>query len=176
MDPKVRLAVLTFHFTNQELIPQNVPWRIQNPPSKKSPTPGVQFIKKTQNVLGDAFARDLEASDFVLVDAWQDSQRKGSRWSYVLRFVFAPRASSSVSEEFQLVADSCNALFGKLLQDALWQIKGFVNPFFSEGKEVKRLATVSLDFAMRTPKDNHQQKPKWNLRIIKGEICVTPVA
>ncbi len=177
MNERVRLLVTTFAFTNRDLIPGFVPQRDRDESPKRSPLPGVEFIAKTRDVVSFDFANDLRVNDFVLVDTWHDAARKGNRWSYLVRFIFAPRNHSHLTEGFKPLALRCGNLFEKFLGENAWQIKGHVNPFISDGKAVEGLAAVSLDFSIRTPLSGASKKtvqPKYSLRIIDGNIVLIP--
>lgn len=180
LDPSLRLLVIGFSFTNEDLLKTFVPYGDRSPRRNKQNT-GREILKKTPNICGDKFPDDLADSGFVLVDAWQRTQIKGKlrRAQHTLRFTFAPSNYSCVSEEFSVIQERCWKLFSDMLKGVTWTVNGYVNPFYLEQKEVPGCATIALGFSMRDPLVNgvgteSKEKPKYSLCILNGTIDLIP--
>ena len=65
LDPNLRLLVIGFSFTNEDLLKPFVPDGDTGPRKNKQNT-GRRILEKTPNICGDQFPDDLAASGFVL--------------------------------------------------------------------------------------------------------------
>jgi len=196
----VRLVMLQFSFSNINLVPKclRVERKTLESPeefiARKSRVPGEQCLDSVENVGGLDFLNDLSDAGYVLVDALAKLQAKDGREYAVVRFIFAEENYVNSSDGFQKTKPLFEKSLRQMFCESMWRVRGFLNPFFSDGKIVNGQYVVSVNFEARKPlidKNGNNliqwQKnecgdrigdapitiePKLFLRLENGDICV----
>lgn len=152
LSDEVRMVVLQLSFTNANALPLWVrdaeAEKVQAAKARKARHTGRLVVSPVERVSLAELARGLEAAGYKLVDAFKqcrvDPQKMQSYWS--VRFVFALERL----EDF----DHRNAIRGelqKLLDQAYWRVRIFLNPFYQNGEEVPGYQALSVNLEARVP-------------------------
>lgn len=160
----VRSIMLQFSFSNAKVVPKSIEPR--NPESlddafkREKHANGRRVIDPVKNVDVLTFVEGLTNGGYKLAKAFSQKRPKTddpSQSYYIARFDFEPW-----EEDFEhgdaSARHNVNAL-KKMCYEAMWQVKVFVNPFFSDGKEVAGEYTVSINMSFRQPLYNNVGKP-----------------
>lgn len=202
---RVRVIGLTFNFSNKEVIPLSV--RILKEETmagmiKRKKRGGEAAIQPTEKCsLVDFAICDLKEAGFELVDAHYQERRdyrdlSGKRTYHSVHFLFAHKDFVYRSFCFEKTCEYIVSDLRDMCCEALWRVRGFVNPYYQKGEIVPGQLAVSLNFEARQPlylpdrtpvvvwkKNNRGERigdapqpiePDWQLAIKDGDICLLP--
>lgn len=199
LNPAIRLTIFQFNLSNRKAIPDGIN---EKPPEgpvrftarKSDYVKGEQFLPPIEGVSALPIIADLSEAGQELVDAYWQPRTKDCRGYYMIRFMFAAPNHANSSEEFLKVRSGALEALSKLFSEAMWRVRGFVNPFFKDGELIDNVYSISVNFDARSPLTDRNGKPilQWEkdddgnkigdgpvaikpkkfLRIINGDICV----
>lgn len=181
---EIRLAVLSFVFTNLDLVPDGIKKRkaskegIFYTPERIE---GSLFIPETDSVGCLGLVDDFKDVGYTLVDAWWEEKSKDRRPYYQVRFTYAAPGCDESSPEFRETIEVVSEALQTLLFESMWQVRGFVNPFFADGELVKGASALSINFGAREPlfDKNGQPQKQWQRdedgkRIGERSVAIQP--
>ena len=150
----VRLAVMQFTFTRSELVPKSFGIRGEKAFQDGDETqrvPGEQVIDQTPEVGILPFVGDLTEAGYELVNAFSRRQSNNSGSYFKANFEFVQKEHAQVSEFFLKQREAAMADLTKLVTEAMWQTRAYLNLFFSRGVPVEGVSSVFINLAKRVP-------------------------
>lgn len=167
LDDSVKTVRLQFSFSNQSIVPRRL--RQMEPETPKDRAcrkgegqdllAGIMFIDKFENVSLLEFVAQLEAAGYRLVDACYQRRVKddGSRYPMV-RYMFA-KPDQETGPNHWLKQPDVRGPLRQMCEQAMWRVRGYLNRFFENGKEVPGAYAMSLNFEARKPLAEPSGKP-----------------
>jgi len=166
VDATVQLIMLQFSFSNINVVPEcvrDLPREsINESLSRKRIANGELVINPIENVDVVTFLTDLTSSGYELVDASYQHRvdRRDLRRTYhMVRFVFARSEHATLSNEFLAIRKNIVASLREMCEQAIWRVRLFLNPLFSNDEEVMGEHAVSINLERRTPFCDNVGKP-----------------
>jgi len=150
----VRLVIIQFAYTNENLMPAEVGVKqetIEQFLAKSQSVKGEQVVDPTQDIGVLPFTLDLIEAGYELVDAFSRRQSKNGRPFFTTRFVFSQKEQAHSSEAFLAKKEAILAALTRLVTEAMWRARVFLNPFFCEGEMVPDVYSISANFEARVP-------------------------
>lgn len=160
LNGRVPLVMFQFSLSNENigLIPEGIPEKeregIKKLIARKSAPKGREFIARVPEVSALKFVFQLELAGYTLVDYFYQIRNDAEGKDFaIVRFVFADLEHTTSSPEFKRTRHIGEAGLRELLSQALWQIQGYLNPYFDNatGKPVEGLNAISINLASRFP-------------------------
>ena len=151
------LVAMQFDFLNRNIVPEIIKTvnnkRQKKRVQRKKIKSGVQVIKPTPNVSLLIFAKQLEEAGYELVDVdYQERPNDNANGKYhMVKFLFSRHECAEPSENFQKYSDIVYSELEKICRQALWRVRGYINPFYKEGEEIKGKNFVSINMKVREP-------------------------
>lgn len=156
VDDAVRLIILQFVCTNQDVVPSSVGLGVSEAvhDERKKRANGTLVVEPTKNVFLAELPGDLREAGYELVDAFYQrrSNPKTGRGYYMIRFVFCRH--EHVDEGTKGFREGCRIILADLediCDQALWQTRIFLNPFFKDGEEIPGQKAISINLDVRQP-------------------------
>lgn len=150
-----QLVILQFSFSKLSLIPNCIPMRAPESKEKtterKNAVRGEQIIPETAGVKVLGFLQSLIPYGYQLSDAFALTREKNGQEYGVVRFVFAGPGHHMASAEFAKNRPAYLEELRKLLDEACWRVRAFINPFFRDQLPVDDKYVISINLEARDP-------------------------
>lgn len=163
MQGAVRLVILQFSFSNLKLIPTCIPQRAKETTegfvARKSAIRGEQIVQETHGVSVLSFLLSLVSYGYQLVDAFSIIRTKDGRDYRAVRFTFASPGHHECSPEFAKIRPAILQELRKMLGDAMWRVRGYLNPFFANQEVLDGVFVISINLEARDPLVEPDGKP-----------------
>ncbi|MBI1866340.1 MAG: hypothetical protein HY005_03295 [Candidatus Staskawiczbacteria bacterium] len=161
LNSAVRLTVFQFSLSNKNAIPGGINEKpLDNFTFQRSEqSKGEQFLLPVDEVSALPLIADLSEAGHQLVDTYWQTRIKDGNEYYIVRFMFAAPGHDKSSEEFLKVRGVALGALSKLFSEAMWRVRGFVNPFFKDKELVEEVYSLSINFDARNPLINKDGKP-----------------
>ncbi|NCF75189.1 MAG: hypothetical protein GWO87_01735 [Xanthomonadaceae bacterium] len=153
LDESIPLLTLQFNFSNCKVTPKIIKKinseKQEERVARKKIASGVQVIIPTPNTSLLLFPKQLREAGYELVDAISqeriNANANNSKY-HMVRFVFSRHECAEPSEEFLKYSDIVHSELDKICRQALWRVRGYLNPFYKKGKNF-----VSINMEVRIP-------------------------
>ena len=151
------LVTLQFNCRDEKIIPRSIKRiereGLESSDQRKNRHSGQILIQTAEPISLEALVSDLAGQDYLLVGALgqqRRDQRDPTRMYYMSRFSFAqPDATKRGFDDFVQVRPQIIADLQRIIDQAIWQMRAYDNPYFREGVEVAGERMLSLNFDAR---------------------------
>lgn len=159
LDGSVRLVGMQFSFSNINIVPESLKKRElesleERNERKTREGSGEMVITLTENSSLAEFLNDLEVAGYELVDTFYQPRvhPKNPRIIYhMMRFLFARHEYADPSEEFKGVRNAISAELLKICEQAMWRVRAYLNPFFTDNEQIPGYHALSINLKGRKP-------------------------
>lgn len=162
LNKSVRLVSLQFAFSNKNLFPSWA-WRkidkewVKRQKCKHDKDAGEMIISPVQNCSLRNFVGQLENAGYKITDALYQlrpdlKDDSGRRKYCVARFIFVREEDlKEISREFKNALEENCSFLQKMCEEAMWQVRVFLNPFFQDSKKILNQHALSINMTAREP-------------------------
>ncbi len=172
LNNSVRMIMLQFSFSNIKIVP---PWISEletehcgeREERKNCEGKGKMVISEIENCSLEKFVSDLKKAGYNLMDASyqkrldpKDSQKR--RVYHMVRFIFVRREYIDFSETKtfdEMLRDKIFKELQKICVQAMWRVRGFINPFFQNNQAVPKYSALSINMEAREPLTQSNGQP-----------------
>lgn len=150
-----RLVMFQFNSTNLSFFSHLLRFNPEAPkkPGQNVPN-GTLIIGPAGNISVNGIVDQMGTLGYELVDAYRrqlpDSKNPGKEYS-VACFLFSPHQFAKPCEGFEKNRGKAFAELRKLSRDSMWTIKGFNNPYFTDGAEMPGERALLFNCQARKP-------------------------
>ncbi|HNY35839.1 MAG TPA: hypothetical protein PLD14_02400 [Candidatus Pacearchaeota archaeon] len=167
------LIIIQGSFSNEEAVPKSlkmiIPETVTQSELRRS-REGVGYMVDIRDGCSTTdLLSDIKKSGYELVDAFYQPRvnpkdpTHRSRY-FMVRYTFARKENAEPSAEFLTKKTTIENDLQKLLSEAIWRIRFFLNPFFKDGKVIEGCQVASINLEARKPLflPNGQSVVQWN--------------
>ena len=152
-----RRVTLQFSFANPDVIPKGIKRREHETPeertTRKSREGGAQGIEPVENVCLVELLSNLGHAGYEMVDAFYKPRIHGKTGGtyHAVRFLFVRGEYAEPSAEFKRKRRVLERELRTICEQALWRVRGFLNPCYKDGEEIPDQYAVSINLEVRRP-------------------------
>lgn len=142
-------VIMQFNFSNYNIVSEVIKKiskaRQEKQVAREKKTIGIQAISRTPNVSLLLFVKQLEETGYKLVDTIYEKRHGNTNGKdHMVKFVFYRQEYANPSKNFQKDMETVYFELNQMCQQALWQTRGYINPFYKKGKE-KNFISINMD-------------------------------
>jgi len=158
IDASVRLILLQFSFSRETAVPALL-WQRnpERPNERKRRETGRMVVEPTPNCSLAKFVSDILGCGYELVEAFHQQRidpkdPAGKRKYHIVRYVFVRQEYlEEIQEGFKRLRPKILEELQETLEETMWRVRVFANPFFSDGEEIPGQSALSVNLEVRTP-------------------------